>query len=97
MDKIENLLNEILKKLDVIIANQTPPYKGLGNPLWNETLPSCIGKDYNPTKETPLPSVWNGNSLPSVPSDVLYKPIDKPTWYNINNAKPDDLTNELYS
>ena len=63
MSNIEDLLQTIIKKLDIIISNQTPVYKGLG---YNFGVQNCVSKE-----EIPLTTPWTSPNTPSCKEDKL--------------------------
>jgi hypothetical protein len=86
MDEIVNALERIANALE----EQNKP-KGLGN-HWsgNGVAPlNCHLED-----EFHLPTATSDLLTASHDGDILHKPIDKPTWYNINGIN--DLVDEIH-
>ena len=80
MDEIVNALERIANALE----EQNKP-KVLGN-YWNKSV-DCYSKN-----EIPLQTANSDLVTASHDGDILYKPDDKPTWYNIKDSNQ-DLTN----
>lgn len=89
MDEVVNALERIANALE----EQNKP-KGLANHWSRSGLADCYSKH-----EIPLPTANNTPVTASHDGDILYKPIDKPNWYNIKDDpyyKNKDLENGLY-
>jgi hypothetical protein len=83
MNKLENVLDNIVLKLDKIInlLEKTKVENKITSSSHFNTLNmlDAIGE------EIPLPTPWNNPSTPTCKSDILYKEPKKPNWYSIKD------------
>jgi len=83
MNKLENVLDNIVSKLDKII-NLLEKTK-VENKITHNSYYDTSNMPRSISEEIPLPTPWNSDNKPSCESDILYKEPEKPNWYSIKD------------
>jgi hypothetical protein len=82
--KLDRAVNALERIADALEEQNKP--KGLGNPFntnWSSNGVAPLNCDLG--DEVHLPTASSDLITASHARDILYKPIDKPTWYNIKD------------